>query len=180
MPPAAQSLAARASAPLLIAVACFWLSGHIVARPEMVAALPGYGPTFWPTAMLAAAGLCALLWLGLELWRSRSHPEAVEELLHPVEAEPYDRTRAVLGIALTLVYGFAIVFLGFPLATLLFVALWCILGRVRSPLTIVLVAVIGTLALCYIFVLIARMPLDRGVEPFGSFTIALYQLLGIY
>lgn len=182
MPPAARSsLAARAAAPLLIALACAGLWGHVVEMPQMVQGLPGFGPTFWPHAMLVATGACALVWLALELRRGwRSADAVAEELVPPVEAEPYDGKRAALGIALTLAYGFAIPYLGFPLATLVFVALWCALGGVQHPLTLALVAGLGTVALCYVFVLVARMPLDRGVEPFGSATILLYRLLGIY
>lgn len=39
---------------------------------------------------------------------------------------------------------------------------------------------IGSVALLYLFVKLALMPLDRGVGAIGEFTVQLYRWLGIY
>jgi len=85
-----------------------------------------------------------------------------------------------LGIVLVLAYGFSLPVLGFAFATLLYIALWLLLGGIRSPLQIVLTTLIGTTVFLYVFVKLALMPLDRGVGPIGEFSVALYRLLGIY
>ena len=54
------------------------------------------------------------------------------------------------------------------------------LGRVRRPLTVVLVSTLGTAAILYLFVKVSLMPLDRGQGVFEQATIALYRILGIY
>jgi hypothetical protein len=54
------------------------------------------------------------------------------------------------------------------------------LGGVRRPLTVVLVATLGTAGVLYLFVKVSVMPLDRGFGWVEQATIALYRLLGIY
>jgi len=87
---------------------------------------------------------------------------------------------ALVGVAVILTYGFAIPYVGFPLATFLFLAVWCFLGRVRSLLTVSLICLVGTVVLLYMFVALAKMPLDRGMGPFNEWTISLYRVLRIY
>lgn len=177
-----RSLLVRAAAPGLIVLACVLAAPHIVRNPELLSRLQGAGPTFWPNLMLLGTGLCAAAWLGLEVWRSVRHPAAADELVPPLASDsgPYDLKRAVAGIVLTLLYGAALPLLGFPIATALFMGTWLLLGRVHSPTLLATVPILGTLVLCYVFVLLARMPLERGAGAVGEFTIGLYQLLGIY
>ena len=87
---------------------------------------------------------------------------------------------ALAGVGVILAYGFSIPYLGFAFATMLFILVWCLMGRISSWLTIISVTLLGTVCLLYMFVALAKMPLDRGIEPFNGWTIALYRLLKIY
>ncbi|MCB1882880.1 MAG: tripartite tricarboxylate transporter TctB family protein [Geminicoccaceae bacterium] len=176
----------RLLAPALLLAGSVLAAPYIVQDPEMLAGLSGTGPGFWPKAMLWGTGVCAALWLVAEVLRPRRGgglaAEAVPEGTVPPapDGSDYDMTRAIVGLVFTLLYGVLLPILGFPLATLLFVAAWLFLGRIRRLSLLVLVPVLGTLTLCYVFVLLARMPLERGAGAMGEATVRLYQLLGIY
>lgn len=177
----------RLVVPLALLVGAWWLTGHVVRRPAALAGLPGpVGPAGWPKAMLAGVAICALLWLlsvVIDLVRGRhreSAPDSFGTLAGAAAEGQTGNMLAVVGVVVVLAYGFAIPFLGFPLSTALFIIVWCLLGGVRSPVTLLATSLIGTTVLLYLFVLLARMPLDRGHGAIGEATVALYRLLGIY
>lgn len=175
----------------LLALGALVLSYRIVDDPQMVAGMArGLAtPLTWPKLMLAATALCALGWTVEEGWRAfNALPPAPD-----VEAEAIEfgdvgfeeegkspLLPIVLGLVLALVYAFAIPWTGFTVATVLFLALWFVLGGIRQPVKVASVTVIGTLVVLYVFVKLALMPLDKGVGAFGDFTIALFHLLKIY
>lgn len=165
----------RLALPTLLVVLAPLLGRHVVEHRDMVP--PGLGPTSWPRAALALLGACSALWLALEvaeLWRNRARI--------PTDEAPadYDRSKAFVAIALTLVYGAAIPWIGFAFATLLFVATWCAVGGVSRLRVLAPVSLLGTGVLLWVFAGVARMPLDRGAGAFDAATVALYRLLGIY
>lgn len=169
----------RLATPAALLFGSLLLSQHIVRDSTMIAGLPDpVGPTGWPRLMLGAVGLCALIWMAKELLALRcaaQRHKPVDE-----EYEGYAHGRALIGLGLVVLYGIALPQLGFPIATAAFVALWCLIGGIRRPLTLALVSGIGCAVLLYVFVLLAQMPLNRGHGVFDGFTIALYRLLGIY
>jgi putative tricarboxylic transport membrane protein len=168
------------AAPLAFAGGALLLTRFVTDRPEEAAAMARgvAGPTTWPTLMLYGVVLFALAWavqrVALVL-RRREQPQAVAE--PPTVA---GGVRVWLGIALVLAYGFGMPWLGFALCTLIYIALWLLLGGIRNPLQITLTSVVGTLVFLYFFVKVALMPLDRGVGAIGELSVALYRLLGIY
>jgi putative tricarboxylic transport membrane protein len=144
------------------------------------------GPGAWPRVMLYGAAVCAILIFARNLWaaavrggspRPQAPSAAGEE---GASEEGYDDVRLVLGIALIAGYGVAIGMVGMAWATMAFIAGWLVLGRLRRPLTVLLVSTIGTAAILYLFVKVSLMPLDRGKGLFEQATIALYRVLGIY
>ena len=139
----------------------------------------GVGPKTWPRVMLIGIACCAAVMLLRELahlfLRDPYHPEAAVET-----GEIYDNWKAVVGIAILVVYGVAIPVVGFVLATVAFFAVWLWLGGVRRARTVGLVSLLGTIALLYIFVGVSKMPLNRGIGPFDGLTVSLYSALGIY
>lgn len=172
------------AAPLAFAVGAALLTRFVTDRPEEAAEMARgiAGPTTWPTLMLSLVALFALAWavqrVALVLRRrERSPAEAVAVAVPNAVA---GGTRVWLGIALVLAYGFGLPWLGFALATLVYIVLWLLLGGIRKPMQIMLISVIGTLVFLYFFVKVALMPLDRGVGAIGEFSVALYRLLGIY
>ena len=169
----------RLATPAALLAGSLLLSQNIVRDSTMIAGLPDpVGPTGWPRLMLGAVGLCALIWIARELLalrRAVHQQKPIDE-----EYEGYANGRAMIGLGLVILYGIALPQLGFPVATLAFVALWCVIGGIRRPLTLALVTGIGCVVLLYVFVLPAQMPLSCGHGVFADFTVALYRLLGIY
>ncbi|HSV28964.1 MAG TPA: tripartite tricarboxylate transporter TctB family protein [Candidatus Omnitrophota bacterium] len=169
----------QAAVPALFLVAALILPRYILPSPEMAdLAGEGAGPTLWPSTMLILIAVCAFLWLvGIVVTNLRNPRPEVGE---PAEKAPYNAKLAWAGVALTFVYGYAIQQLGFAIATLIFLALWFILGGVRRPVTVGPVAVLGTLVLLWVFVALAQMPLDRGRGVFTAATDEIYDAIGIY
>jgi putative tricarboxylic transport membrane protein len=167
-------------APLAFAAAAALLTRFVTDRPEEAAAMARgiAGPTTWPTVMLFAVMVFALVWavqrVALVLRRQEQGVAAAPP--QPVAGG----LRVWLGIVLVLAYGFSLPLLGFALATVAYIVLWLLLGGVRSPWVVSLVSLIGTVALLYLFIKLALMPLDRGVGAIGDFSVWLYRLLGIY
>lgn len=166
------------AAPLAFAAGALLLTRFITDRPEEAAAMARgiAGPTTWPTVMLYAVMVFALAWAvqrtaGVLRRRegSAAAPPAVAGGL-----------RVWVGIGLVLAYGFSLAWLGFALGTALYIVLWLLLGGIRSPKLIAAVSLIGTVALLYLFIKLALMPLDRGAGVIGEFSVWLYRLLGIY
>jgi len=105
-----------------------------------------------------------------------SYQDVLDEIFH----EEYDDRMTALGIAALVGYGAAIATIGFALATVLFIIVWCLLGGMRKVTVFLPVSIIGTVSLLYLFVKLTAMPLDRGICVFDSITVAIYKLLGIF
>ncbi|MDH5539965.1 MAG: tripartite tricarboxylate transporter TctB family protein [Rhizobacter sp.] len=166
--------------PLAFAAAAALLTQFITNRPEEAAAMARgiAGPTTWPTLMLWGVALLSLAWAvqrAAQVLRRREQPAATADAVNMARG-----ARVWFGIVLVMAYGFSLPWLGFALATLIYLVLWLLLGGVRSPLQIVLTTLIGTTVFLYVFVKLALMPLDRGVGAIGELSVALYRLLGIY
>lgn len=172
---------ARLIFPAFVIALCAFLWTHIARKGNALDAVPSaVGPGGWPRAMLVGLLIFSALALLIEFieWRQslRRGGDPEIEALEASRLEPI----AVAGVGVILAYGFSIPYLGFAIATVLFIITWCVMGRIRSWLTIGLVSVLGTIVLLYMFVALAKMPLNRGVEPFNGWTISVYRLLRIY
>ena len=138
------------------------------------------GPATWPRAMLLGIACCAALLL---LRNAFLYAEAGRDGAQPLRApsgDAFDNRKAALGVILLIVYVGAIPVIGFAMATAGFLLVWLPYGGVRKPHVVISVAVIGTIALLYMFVKLTTMPLDRGIGVFDNLTVSLYRLLGIY
>lgn len=134
------------------------------------------GPATWPKTMLYCAAATALVIFLRGLYLSRRPAEPAREQAAP----GYDDAKLISGIVLLVAYGFGITQIGMAWATAAFIAAWLLLSGLRRPLPVVLVSVLGTAAILYVFVKVSLMPLDRGHGVFEEATIVLYRLLGIY
>jgi len=175
--PGWQSLAA----PLAFAAAAAWLTGHVTDRPEEAAAMARgiAGPTTWPTVMLWLVAALSLIWAVQRLATLLRAKEGTP----PVDLLATAATggwQVWLGIVLVMAYGFSLPILGFAVATVSYMLLWLVLGGVRSTLQLLLIPLIGTVVMMYVFLKLALMPLDRGIGAIGEFSIWLYRVLGIY
>lgn len=164
--------------PLAFAAGAAATTRFVTDQPEMVAQMTRgiAGPTTWPTLMLWSMFVFAIGWTlerTARVLRSREAQVAAQ-------AQPPAGWRVWAGIVLVLAYGFSLPTLGFAVATPLYLLLWLLLGGERSSRLLAGVTVIGSVALLYLFVKLALMPLDRGVGVIGEFTVQLYRWLGIY
>lgn len=164
----------------LAAGAAAWLLGRYFISPGVdvdAMARGAVGPATWPKTMLYCAAACAL---GLFVRNAAAALRNPGRAAKNRSGEPgYHELRAIAAIALVAAYGVAIPLIGFAWSTLAFVAGWLALGRVRA-LVAAPVAVLGTVALLYMFVKVSVMPLDRGRGAWEQATLALYRLLGIH
>ena len=131
---------------------------------------------------------CAIGIGGSILARRRPEPSVLRQDEHGMLPgdTPSEQPRTTFGYVLVaggfllfLVYPVALEYLGFPLATFLFMALFMLVGQWRNPLGAAAVSAIGTLALFYIFRGFVYVSLPLGAEPFRSATLWLAALLGM-
>ncbi|MCB1515129.1 MAG: tripartite tricarboxylate transporter TctB family protein [Hyphomicrobiaceae bacterium] len=171
----------RVGFPIALLLLCLALWFRISSRSGVLDAVPNaVGPGGWPRAMIVGLAIFSAMTLLAELFEWRSSIRRGGDAIVAGDAAAGGQSVALIGIGLILAYGFSIPYVGFAFATAAFIALWCLLGRVRSPLTIMLISVLGTVTLLCMFVALAKMPLNRGIEPFNSATVAIYRLLRIY
>ena len=164
--------------PVVLLVLALILPGRMFSRGQS-ATVVGLGPGAWPGAMLLALAVLSAIWVARDLWSLR-RPEG-RTLLEPVrEEEPYAMGRALAGLAMIVAYGWLLSVLGFAVASAVFIVAWCLLGGMRRPVVLIVVALVGTLALLWLFMGLALMPLPRGQGVFDGFSIWLLQATGIY
>lgn len=137
------------------------------------------GPGTWPKVMLYCAAACSVVIFLHNLLAKREKTKFAVELAEGGDAD-CDYAKAAAGMVLLVAYGFGITQIGMALATLAFIAAWLLLAGLRRPVPVVLVSVLGTAGILYLFVKACQMPLDRGQGVFEDATVFLYRLLGIY
>lgn len=132
------------------------------------------GPLSWPRVMILGTIITSVIW-GFVRVRSTYRTGSAE--VTPVAIDP---VRLAIGIIVIVGYGTVIVFIGFAIATFLFLLCWLWLGGFRKLVPLLSCSLVGTLALLYLFLKVAYLPLPRGTGWMETFTIALYQYLGIF
>ncbi|HEY9549117.1 MAG TPA: tripartite tricarboxylate transporter TctB family protein [Kiloniellaceae bacterium] len=172
-------LAVQLAAPVGFLAAALILPAFIVDSERPFRGV-GLGPTAWPAAMLAFIAVCAAIWLAQELlaWRRGRIVPLATEATPP--GEVYSIPKAVIGLVMIVAYGGLLPIIGFPIATAIFIALWCIFGGVRNPAAVAPLSLLGTAALLWLFMGLALMPLNRGQGIFDEISIAILRMLGIY
>jgi putative tricarboxylic transport membrane protein len=151
-----------------------------------------FGPTAWPTNMLYLVIFFASGWLiqdlVITLWKYKPFSGKQVRSPAPLKVSPRKlRTqhlgadlRILAGIAIIGAYGYVIPVIGFAFATVIFLILWLVLGGITKATQIITLSTVGTIALLYLFVKLASMPLARGQGLFAEWTIALYRFLRIF
>ncbi len=186
----------RAAAPLLgaaLGLALLLTAGDLdqVARPGQL------GPGFWPRlVLLGLVGACALK--AITDWRRRPAPRpgrdgepgappapaggpAVPGAGQPAPPGGGLAWPTLAGAAAAIVlYVLLTPWIGFALATALFVAAFMRLAGARSLPVVAAHAVAGTIGLLYAFVKLVYLPLPKGAGAFESLTLALYRALRIF
>lgn len=154
---------------LLAGAGLFVAAGRLPVVP-----VPGQlGPDFWPRLLLVGLMAACVLKI-LEVARAKGAVPAPTGLL------PLSRAKLAGGMALVLGYPALAPLLGFPLTNFLFLLAFMRLAGTRRPLPLVVTAVLGTVALLYVFVKVVYLPLPKGAGVLEDFTIFLYRLLRIF
>lgn len=87
--------------------------------------------------------------------------------------------RVALGIALVVGYIVSMLFLGYILATALFLIAFIYLGGQRKWYVIPL-GLVSSVVFAYVFLKVVYIALPSGIGVFDQLSVFLYQLLGIY
>jgi len=153
-------------------------------------------PAAWPKAIVVIMGILCLYEIVRRLVVSR--PRAATGLLgglheNPAEfpaapaagdqdaspAEPRHHAKLFSGIALIAGYVVLAPWLGFFVATALFLAVFPWIGGFRRAGVIAALALAGTFSLLVIFMRVAYISLPLGEGPFRAFSLALLRLIGV-
>ena len=134
------------------------------------------GPGFWPQVLCVGIAIGVLVRIG-QKFRARGRPLVVSAVAET--DEDVRMPRVALGVALVVGYIVGMLFLGYILATALFLIAFIYLGGQRkwyvAPLGIA-----SALVFAYIFLKVVYIALPSGVGVFDQLSVILYQLLGIY
>ena len=136
------------------------------------------GPRFWPRLCLAVMLALTALDAALAFRAARRPSVSADRATVTRAAESMSLLFA--GMALVIAYAVATVLLGFPLATVIFLAAFSYLGGYRHLPSLLAIAFGATLVLLYIFVYLVYISLPLGVGPFLDMNVVLYRLLGIF
>lgn len=164
-----------AVALLIVAGYLFYLAGDFKGQSE-----PGQlGPAFWPR--MAATGMAIAILVGI-VQTVRAHKRPIVRLKSEFEDEtpeaPIDYTRTSIAIALAIGYVLATMFLGYLIATAVFLTAFIWIGGQRRWY-VPLIAIAGSLVSVVVFIGIVFVSLPTGVGIFDAITVAIYELLGL-
>ncbi len=135
----------------------------------------GYGPLSWPRVMLWGTIIAGLLW-GLSRFLDRSEsPDG-----QAGSATRHDNPGLVAGVVVVVLYGVTMIYIGFAIATFVFLVTWFVIGGMRSAWKILANSAFGTGVLLYLFLKVAYLPLPRGIGIMDTVTVSIYRFLGIY
>jgi len=130
------------------------------------------GPAFWPKMCLLSITLAAAFKLFEVLKQRRQPAKAAAEALKAM-----DNRKLALMIAMIVLVVPAIGFLGFPISSVLFFWLFMRLTGEKKQMRMLLISVLGTIALLYLFVKVVYIPLPRGDWFFDDITLFIYRVL---
>ncbi|MFP5405874.1 MAG: tripartite tricarboxylate transporter TctB family protein [Gammaproteobacteria bacterium] len=185
MPPRLRSVIPHL-AMLLISVLLYWAMLQIDTRGAESGRR--IGPDFWPRAIIVIMGLLCVYEIvkrlvigtaftarGLTDELDRNPAESVAE----PAPEPQYLGRLLGGIGLIAGFALAVDWLGFFVATALFLFLFMLVGGFRRPLLAALIATAGSFVMIVLFMRLAYISLPLGAGPFRELSIALLRLLGV-
>lgn len=171
------------AAVMIVGAYLFWLALHFE-----FPSVPGrLGPDAWPKMVLGLLLLTCLVGM-IQSFKSTDgqedrSPAAADRPMLPDDVAGEDDLGpsryglVAMGFALFLAYPVALEYLGFPIATFLLMALFMLVGQWRNLPGIVLISLLGTLVLFYVFRGVVYVSLPLGTGRFQEFTLWLAQLL---
>lgn len=157
----------------------------LLATAGMTTTAAGPGPAFYPRVLGGLLALALLVRIAQQLRTDRREAAGIAPETSGGEPSDFDPDlisdgRVWGAVAFTVAYVVATLYLGWPIATVVFVVafLW-VAGKRNLALTVPVAAVL-TVAFTATFVKVVYMSLPTGVGVFDSLTVATYELLGIY
>ena len=149
----------------------------------------GIGPDFWPKLIISALAALCVYEIGKRLifGKARDAGGLTEGLDRPpvvtaaeqAAPEAVDNRKLAAGLGLIAAFVFGVAYVGFFIATALFLASFSWVGGYRRTLPVALASVLGAFTLLAIFMRVAYVSLPLGVGPFQSVSVLLLQLLGV-
>lgn len=149
------------------------------------------GPAFWPQVICVGIFACSLATM-LQKIRSHGRPTvqhapieikgmAEIEEGYPVleDDQPVQWSRLVTAIALAIAYPIGAIFLGYLIATAIFLIIFMYLGN-RRKWYVLPTGILGSLLFTYVFGKVVYISVPTGVGVFDRLSVAVYQSLGIY
>lgn len=175
---------------LVVAAALYAAAMRIESPPGRI------GPDAWPKAVIVLMGILCLYELVKRLFFDTREPprdagEGVPEDLVPATTqaaappspaasdEPLKRGVLLGGAVLIVAYVAGVSWLGFFVATLLFLCSFAWVGGFRRPGWVLLIGVGGSLLTLVLFMRVAYISLPLGEGPFRAFSLALLRLIGV-
>lgn len=148
-----------------------------------VAGRPGQlGPDVWPRAVLVLLMVvCGLAIVRRTLFADDAAPTPLAQ----GDGEPAAAAQRFPwclagGIALTIAYVLALDWLGFFVSTVLYLALFMLVGRYRRTRVVAAASVIGSLAFVFVFMKIVYVSLPLGRGPFKALSVWILAMLGVH
>ena len=141
------------------------------------------GPDVWPRAVL----VLLMIVCGLAILRRTLF--AATGTAPPAVAKSDGESNAIAqrfpwclagGIALTIAYVLALDWLGFFVSTVLYLALFMLVGRYRRVRVIAAASVVGSLAFVFVFMKIVYVSLPLGRGPFKALSVWILAMLGVH
>jgi putative tricarboxylic transport membrane protein len=147
------------------------------------------GPEFWPKVIIAAMAALCIYEIGKRLMigagrdaggltEGLGRPPATADVEQVVPEAPIDNRKLAAGLVLIAGFVISVVYLGFFIATALFLAAFSWVGGYRRALPVALASVLGAFILLVIFMRVAYVSLPLGVGPFHSLSVLILQLIG--
>jgi putative tricarboxylic transport membrane protein len=148
------------------------------------------GPDFWPKTIIGAMAVLCIYEIAKRLMigagrdaggltEGLDRPPATPDAEQVVPEASIDNRKLAAGLALIAGFVIGVVYLGFVIATALFLALFSWVGGYRRALPVALVSVLGAFILLVIFMRVAYVSLPLGVGPFHSLSVLILQLIGV-
>jgi hypothetical protein len=170
---------------LLLVVAAAAFLYHNLGYVHAPGKLPDQiGPELWPRAILVLLALLAgvkTLFMVLP-WGKLADDDSYAANMEKEDTPEPVRSRKVLGIAILALFGFAlsIEILGFPIGCFLFLAAFTFIGKWCHTVSVLIISLLGTLGIIFLFSKLIYLPLPRGKFFFEDLTLQLLKLLGIF
>lgn len=135
------------------------------------------GPTGWPYILLIT--LVVLSIMGLTKTFITATKERVRENTRvndeeEIEARLFNMPMSIISISAIIIYTLVLYFAGFIISTILFIYILTQFLGAKKQIVIVLFSVLITIAFIWLFSIVLKVPLPRGVGIFRGFSLFFY------